>query len=141
MEQEILRDTIYVVQSAASDAGWGVDIEVIVRQLVPIIIACSGAVLCFIIIRLALINLHKERMAAIEKGSLPIDLKQSDSSLKYLRRGIIWAAVGLGLTIGIIAGDLQTAMAVFSLPFLFLGAGWIVYYYIVVRQNRSRPAE
>ena len=141
MEQEILRDTIYVVQSAASDAGWGVDIEVIVRQLVPIIIACSGAVLCFIIIRLALINLHKERMAVIEKGVPPIDLRQSDRSLRYLRRGIIWFAVGLSLTIGIIVGDLRKALMVFSLLFLFLGAGWIVYHYILVKENKSKPAE
>ncbi|MDR0565872.1 MAG: hypothetical protein LBG47_02360 [Prevotellaceae bacterium] len=136
MEQEILRDTIYVVQSVASGAEGGVDVEMIVRQLTPIIIIVFVAVPSFIVLRLALTNLHKERMATIEKGVAPIDLKQSDSSLKYLRRGIIWAAVGLSLTIGILAGDLRRMM-VFSLPFLFLGAGWIVYYYILVKKSKS----
>jgi hypothetical protein len=144
MEQEILRDTIYVVQSAASDGGWEIDFRMIERQLTPIIIVCTIAALSFAILRLALKNWHKERMAIIEKGMLSkseemlLKSGQSANPLKYLRRGIIMASIGLGLSIAVV-GRME-GWLVLSLPSTFWGAGLIIYHYLVKnRKEKGNP--
>jgi len=45
---------------------------------------------------------RKERMLAIEKGVdiLPEPVPQSLKPLDYLRRGLIWLGIGIGLIIG-----------------------------------------
>jgi hypothetical protein len=147
MEQEILRDTIYVVQSAASasSGGWEINFKMILHQLTPIVIVCTIAALSFAILRVALKCRHQERMALIEKRALskPEEMLpksgQSADPLKYLRWGIIMAGTGLGFSVAVIRRAEE--LLLFSLPILFLGTGWIIYHYLVRSRKEKRNPE
>jgi uncharacterized membrane protein YeiB len=142
MEQEILHDTIYVVQSAAS-SGITMDVDLmreikmtLNQTVVPIVIICTIAVLSFAILRLAITSWYKERMARIEKGILALPEK-SPNMPKLLRWGIILASIGLGCTIAFIT---RNEGLLIGLPLAFMGAGLIIYYFLL-REKKSAPQE
>ena len=81
---------------------------------------------------------REERMKAIEKGIeiLPEPLKPPLAPLDYLRRGLIFLAVGLGLILGgwMFAHNMGDP-GIFSLPMIglvlvFIGLALIIYYKI-----------
>jgi hypothetical protein len=146
MEQEILRDTIrdtiYVVQSAASSGNGNINIEEILhltlRQLTPIIMVCTIAVLSFILLRSLLKVWHEERMATIGKGVQPKpEPEQSAGMPKAIRWGAILTGIGVGGAIDVMRGDKGFLL---FLPFLFLGISWIAYHFLHEEKN-SKPQE
>ena len=81
--------------------------------------------------------LHKEIMNAIEKGvDVPL-VKPNNTPLDYLRKGVIWALVGIGLVIAfVVEGDIEAAGIIGSVPFA-IGVGYIVYYILATKDNKK----
>ncbi len=81
--------------------------------------------------------LHKEIMNAIEKGvDVPL-VKPNNTPLDYLRKGVIWALVGVGLVIAfVVEGDIEAAGIIGSVPFA-IGKGYIVYYILATKDNKK----
>ena len=81
--------------------------------------------------------LHKEIMSAIEKG-VDVPLAGSGTTpLDYLRKGIIWAVIGLLIIIGFMfEGKFDAAGLLGSIP-LAIGLGNITYYKFTLSQKKE----
>ena len=81
--------------------------------------------------------LHKEIMSAIEKG-VDVPLAGSGTTpLDYLRKGIIFAVIGLLIIIGFMfEGEFGAAGLIGSIPFA-IGVGNITYYKFTVNQENQ----
>ncbi|MDG1848706.1 MAG: DUF6249 domain-containing protein [Candidatus Marinimicrobia bacterium] len=81
--------------------------------------------------------LHKEIMSAIEKG-VDVPLAGSGTTpLDYLRKGIIWAVIGLLIIIGFMfEGEFGAAGLLGSIP-LAIGLGNITYYKFTLSQEKE----
>ena len=85
--------------------------------------------------------LHKERMAAMDKGiplpELPLEqLKAPPDPRMPLLHGIVWLSFGVGGVAALAAiGPVNNMPALwpFALPLVFLGAGLILYYVLASR--------
>ena len=80
---------------------------------------------------------HKEIMSAIEKG-VDVPLAGSGTTpLDYLRKGIIWAVIGLLIIIGFMfEGEFGAAGLLGSIP-LAIGLGNITYYKFTLSQEKE----
>lgn len=87
-------------------------------------------------------SVHKERMGLIQQGIIPPKIsKRKENPNRYisLRNGIIFVAIGVGITAGIIG--IETLEVAVSNPFLFtaattiffLGIGYLVF--VLITRN------
>jgi hypothetical protein len=100
--------------------------------------------------------LHQERLAAMEKGiplpELPIDpprVEKGPNPQATLVHGIVWTALGIGSMIALAlngphadllgsngsSGSFSSLWA-FPLPFVFLGLGLVLYYFLATERAR-----
>ena len=85
--------------------------------------------------------LHRERMAAMDKGiplpELPLETQKAPPDPRMpLLHGIVWLAFGIGGVAALAAiGPVRNMPSLwpFALPLVFLGAGLILYYVLASR--------
>ena len=112
-------------------------------ELVPIIAIISTIALpiavTFIVIARKISYDHKERMGMIQQGIIPpLQTKQKSTPDRYLslRNGIIFIALGIGLTIGILGiqelgySDGFAILFITASTVFFLGIGYLVFFLI-----------
>lgn len=73
----------------------------------------------------------------IEKGALS-EPKQKFDPAKYLRWGIVLLSLGLGGTIALLIGE---GWGLLFFPPLFLGIGWVAYYFFLAKREESKLTE
>lgn len=82
--------------------------------------------------------MHRERLAAIEKGIVPASLNERPLQV-YFRRGLLWLipALGLGAFLCFVSGDFSTAWGGTVVLMICLGLANLLYYFYEVRRQRS----
>lgn len=109
----------------------------IIGVFIPII-AIIGVVIMVIYLRRFQ---NQERMAMIDKGLSPADLKTSkEESFGTLKFALLLIGIGLGFLMGnIIASytDMRQNIAYFSMLFLFGGIGLIIAY-VIQRKHTNK---
>jgi len=116
-------------------------------MLIPIIaiimgigIAMVGLVLDYHKKRAIFELLHKERMAAIEKGmevpALPVELLQAGRRSRtpscYLRRGVMLLSVGIAVTVALYVQHRDAS--VWGLVPIAVGIAYLLFYWLEVRK-------
>ena len=83
---------------------------------------------------------NNERMAMIEKGLNPADMKRAGSNFVTLRFALLFIGAGLGLLVGYFLDDAfrMEEVAYFSMLFVFGGAGLGLSYVIEERKIKER---
>jgi Domain of unknown function (DUF6249) len=92
---------------------------------------------------------HRERLVAMEKGipvpELPIDpprVEKGPNPQATLVHGIVWTALGIGSMIALGVNGPPADFPAFSslwafpLPFVFLGLGLVLYYFLAAERAR-----
>ena len=81
---------------------------------------------------------HRERLAAIEKGMVPASLNERPLQV-YFRRGLLWLIPGLGLGafLRFVSGDFSTAWGGTGVLMTCLGLAYLLYYFYESRRQRS----
>ena len=87
---------------------------------------------------------HKERLAAIDKGlplpELPLDLpRRPRDPREPLMHGLAWTALGFGGVVSLlIMGPVKDGLQIWPLPLplMFLGLGLLLYYALASRRER-----
>jgi len=82
--------------------------------------------------------MHRERLAAIEKGMVPASLNERPLQV-YFRRGLVWLIPGLGLGafLRFVSGDFSTAWGGTGVLMTCLGLAYLLYYFYESRRQRS----
>jgi Domain of unknown function (DUF6249) len=126
-----------------------------------IVVALAAAFLGYVYMKHAerqrrLEIVHQERLAAMEKGiplpELPIDpprVEKGPNPQATLVHGIVWTALGIGSMIALAINgphaDLLgsngsswsfSSLWAFPLPFVFLGLGLVLYYFLAAERAR-----
>jgi hypothetical protein len=82
--------------------------------------------------------MHRERLAAIEKGIVPASVNERPLQV-YFRRGLLWLIPGLGLGafLWLVTGDISTAWGGTGVLMTCLGLAYLLYYFYEARRQRS----
>lgn len=92
--------------------------------LIPFL-AVTAVIICPLYFR------HKREMAMIEKGLSP----RTPSLLNTLKSGIIYTAVGLGITIVLLVTRVKGLQLLFGVIPLSVGIGLIIYYVVIKKEG------
>ena len=109
----------------------------ILGLMIPIL---SIVVVCIVLI-IAIMGQHKERMAMIEKG---IDAPQFSQKVKSNQQQVAkWGMLLVGVAVGQFVGGIMARytviaepVAMFSMTFLFGGLGLLIFYYTIGRHAK-----
>lgn len=109
----------------------------ILGLMIPIL---SIVVVCIVLI-IAIMGQHKERMAIIDKGADASMFSRRDRSNPNLvaKWGLLLVGVAVGLFIGGLVANYSIVaepVAMFSMTFLFGGLGLLIYYFTIGRHAK-----
>jgi hypothetical protein len=102
-------------------------------------LVCAVAVMCGAALDYRKRELmHRERLAAIEKGIVPASLNERPLQF-YFRRGLLWLIPGLGLGafLWFVSWDFRTAWGGTGVLMTCLGLAYLLCYFYEARRGRS----